>query len=244
MKTKLANISLHRSLQLTFIITCIVAWVSCATRTPTTTITGSWKDPEGKSYKDFLVAGLSKNLQARSSFEGDIAKKLKHEGVKAAESWLILGRDQKLDSAEDKKAALAKIQAMSYDAIITITLVKKTENARYVPGTTSYAPTNIGVGTGYYDPATGLNQGGGSYGSFGTYYMSASTVYNTEGYYETDKEYFVQSNVYDAKTAKLVWSAQSETFNPANLAMASSDFSYVMTEAMNKANLIYKKQKK
>jgi hypothetical protein len=243
MKARSSYFSRHTSILIVLLIICIAS-ESCSTRTPTTSITGSWKDPEGKNYKDFLVAVLSKNLPARSTFEGDIAKRLKHEGVKASESMLILGRDQKLESAEDKKAAVEKIQGLSYDAIITITLVKKTENSRYVAGTTSYAPTNIGIGTGYYDPATGLNQGSGSYGSFGTYYMSASTVYNTEGYYVTDKEYFVQSNMYDAKTAKLVWSAQSETFNPSNLAMASSDFSYVMTEAMKKANLIYKKTKK
>jgi hypothetical protein len=53
----------------------------------------------------------------------------------------------------------------------------------------------------------------------------------------------MESNLFDAKTAKLVWSAQSELFNPANLNSASGDFSFVMVDALKKGNLIYKKEK-
>ena len=74
--------------------------------------------------------------------------------------------------------------------------------------------------------------------------MSASTAYNTPGYYETDKIYFIQINMYDARSRKLVWSAQSETFYPGNIDTASYDFSFVMVEALRKANLIYKEERK
>ncbi len=209
-----------------------------------TQITGSWKDPESKSYKDFFVAVLSKNLPARSTLERDISSRLKHEGVKVTQSLDVFSHSEKLETTEEKKAAVEKIQGLGHDAIITVTLIKHTEEERYVPGANSYTPTNIGYGSGYYQPMTGGVPGPGSYGAFGGYYTSASTAYSTPGYYEMDKAYFVESRVYDTKTSKLVWSAQSETFNPGDLASASSDFSTVMVAAMKKAQLIFREAKK
>ena len=227
-----------------FLVGCVSLFESCSKRELSTNITGSWKDPEGKQYKEFFVAVLSKNLPARSSIEGDISRNLKHEGVKASKSLDILGHNEKVETPEEKKAAVEKIQKLNYDAIIVITLVKKTEESRYVEGASTYKPTNIGVGTGYYNPATDGTPANGSYGAFGVYYIDGASVYNAPGYYETDKIYFVQSNMFDAKTSKLVWSAQSETFYPGDLATASHDFGYVMVEALKKAGLIYKKAKK
>jgi hypothetical protein len=226
-------------------VACFALLNSCATRRPTTNITAEWKDPERKSYQNFFVAVLAKNLQARSSMEGDISRDLKREKVKAIKSLDVLGHNEKVDTPEEKRAAVDKIKSLGYDAIMVVTLLKQTEENRYVDGTTSYTPTNIGVGTGYYNPVTGSTAGtNGNYGAFGMYYMAASSATSTNGYYETDKIYFVQSNMYDAKTEKLVWSAQSDTFFAGDLATASNDFAYVMVDALKKANLIYKNEKK
>lgn len=224
------------------LIICSAVLESCST-TAATQITGSWKDPEAKSYKDFFVAVLSKNLPARSTLEQDISRNLKHEGVKVTQSMDIFPHIEKVESAEEKKAAVEKIQGLGHDAIITVVLVSHTEEDRYVPGANSYTPTNFGTGTGYYNPARGGDPGPGAYGAFGGYYTSASTAYSTPGYYEMDKTYYVESRIYDAHTSKLIWSAQSETFNPGNLHNASGDFSQVMVAAMKKANLIYKEEK-
>ena len=210
---------------------------------PTSSITATWRAPEAKSYQDFLVTALTKNLPARSSIEEEISKKLKKEGVKSSKSLDILGRDQKLDSAADKKAALDKIVSMSYDAIVVVTLLKKTEDTRYVAGASSYQPTNIGVGTGYFNPVTNTNTGTGTYGSFGMYYMNASSAYNTPGYYETDKVYFLETRVFDAKTKELVWSAQSDTLYPNDLATATSDFAVVVVQSMKEGRILFKKAK-
>ncbi len=216
---------------------------SCSSTKPSTQISGTWKDPEAMNYRNFFVAVLSKNLSVRSTMEDDIARRLKHEKVKAAQSLDIIPHAEKVESEEDKKAAVEKIQSLGYDAIITVVLIKKTEEEQYVKGTTSYTPTNIGVGSGYYNPIGGAATAQGSYGAFGAYYIDASTIYTTPGYYETDKIYFVESRVFDAKTKKLIWSAKSETFYPGDLGTASGDFSAVMVDAMKKANLIYHEEK-
>jgi len=237
-----SNSMLPISLRVIVLIFCFSILQSCSSQLATT-LTGSWKDPEATSYKDFMVVVLSKKLPVRSTVEDDITIRLKRAGVKGAKSLDVIPHTEKVETQEDRKAAVEKIQSLGHDAIITITLVKQTEESRYIPGTNSYSPTNVGVGSGYYNPVTGEGQQGtGSY-AFGSYYMGASTAYNTPGYYEKDKTYFLQSNVYDLKTSKLIWSAQSQTFDPGNIAAASHDFSLVMVDAMKKANLLYKKGK-
>src|SRR5882757_2938637 len=193
MNRRPSRLLFHLDVSILLLIICI-ALASCSTRRPTTNITGSWKDPEGKSYQNFFVAVLAKNLPARSSIEGDISRDLKQEKVKATKSLDVLGHNEKVETAEEKQAAVEKIQSLGYDAIIVVTLVKQTEESHYVEGTSSYTPANIGVGTGYYNPVTNTSSGNGNYGAFGIYYMDASSAYNTPGYYATDKIYFVQSN--------------------------------------------------
>lgn len=233
---------MNTSFRLLLLISSCAVLESCSSTTATS-ITGSWKDPEAKNYTNYFVAVLHKKLSVRSTLEKDISRRLKHEGVKVTESMSIFPHTEDVETAEQKKAAVEKIQSFGHDAIITVTLVKHTEESRYVQGTSAYAPTNMGYGTGY-TPATGGAQTTGSYGAFGGYYVSGSSLYQSPGYYETDKTYFVESNVYDARTSKLVWSAQSQTFNPGDLATASGDFSLVMVDAMKKAGLINKEEKR
>jgi hypothetical protein len=221
-------------------VACFIFVTSCGT--PATKITGSWKDPNAKSYKDFFVAVLTKNKQARQQLEGDIADRLKRERVKVTRSLDVFQHTEKVETPEERKAAIEKIKSLGHDAIMVIKLVNKTEDTRYVAGTNSYAPTNIGIGTGYNLQTTGAPPPG-QYGAFGMYYLDNYGSHSTPSYYQMDQFYFLESNLFDAKTEKLVWSAQSEVFNPANLPSASGDFSFVMLDALKKGNLIYKKEK-
>ncbi len=79
MKVKSTILQYNRIRQSIFLMVCAGCLLSCSTATK---ITGSWRDPEAKSYKDFLVAVLTKNLPARTPLERDISSRLKHERVK------------------------------------------------------------------------------------------------------------------------------------------------------------------
>ena len=58
------------------------------------------------------------------------------------------------------------------------------------------------------------------------------------GYYEDDKVYYIETNLYDADTEELLWSAQSETYNPTSLPDFASDFAEVVVARMEKENLL------
>ena len=49
-------------------------------------------------------------------------------------------------------------------------------------------------------------------------------MYNNPAYYAQDCVYYLETNLYDARSEDLVWSAQSETYNPKDL----SGFSQVL----------------
>jgi hypothetical protein len=238
MKTRSLPTFPHLSAPLMLVAACFFALASCKSARPTTTITGSWKDPEAKTYKTFLVASLNKKLSVRSSVEGDISKLLKKQGVDADKSMDVLGKEEKIETDEEKKAAVEKIHSMKYDAIVVVSVVRHTDEKRFVPGKSSYAPANVGVGSGYYNPATGANQAPGGNSAFGMYYMDGSTTYNTPGYYVTDQVYFLRTSVFDLKTSKLIWSAESESFYAGDIAAASRDFSTAIVTAIKQAGII------
>src|SRR5690242_2796655 len=96
------------------LIICFVFVLSCGT--PATKITGSWKDPEAGSYKDFFIVVLSKNQQVRQQLEGDIADRLKKAHVKVTRSLEVFPHNEKVDTPEEKKAAIEKIKSLGHDA--------------------------------------------------------------------------------------------------------------------------------
>jgi len=223
-----------------WVLVSFIVPLSCST--PATQITGTWKDPAAGSYKDFFVAVLTKNKQARQQLEGDISSRLAREHVKATRSLEVFPHNEKVETPEERKAAVEKIQGLGHEAIMVIKIISKTEDTIYVPGTNSLAPTNVGIGTGYNLQTTGAPPPG-TYGAFGMYYLDNYGSYSTSGHYQKEQAYVVESKLFDAKTSKLVWSAQSEVFNPVNLNSASGDFSFVMVNELKKGNLIYKKEK-
>jgi len=236
MNSKSTLSSYHKSL----VLVGFVFLLSCSA--PATQVTGTWKDPAAGSYKDFFVAVLTKNQQARQQLEGDIATRIAHEHVKVTRSLTVFPHNEKVETPEERKVAVEKIQRLGHDAIMVIKIINKTEDKIYVPGTNSLAPTSIGIGTGYNLQTTGAPPPG-AYGDFGMYYLDNYGTYSTSGHYKKDETFFIESKLFDAKTSRLVWSAKSELFNPVNLQGASGDFSFVMVNELKKGNLIFRKEK-
>jgi hypothetical protein len=192
---------------------------------PSTKIIGSWTGPNTPSepYKSIFVTAISENLVARQTIENDIDAILQKDGVEAKSSFDIIPPGFKA-TAENKDATVAAIRDGGSDAILTIALLDQTSETRYVPGTTMYSPMGYG----------------GYYGRFSGYYSYYNPVMYDPGYYATDKNYYLEINLYDAKTEELVWSAQSETTNPSSIETFSNSFSQLVVNQLLKDGLISK----
>ena len=78
----------------------------------------------------------------------------------------------------------------------------------------------------------------GYYGTFWGYYNTWHPTLYSPGYYQEDKVYFIETNLYDAETEQLLWSAQSETYNPSSLTIFAKTFADVVVSRMQQEDLL------
>ena len=188
---------------------------------PSMKMTASWvheeKIVQGKNYQTVFVAALTSNLAARLALENDLVTALQAKGFKARRS---LDYFPPADKPGEKETVLRKIRATGAQAILTSAVVNKRSETKYVPGSIGYAPSAYGGFYGYY---------GGFYG----------TMYSP-GYYTTDETYYLESNIFDADTEEIMWSAQSEAYNPSSRTKAASQYAELLIAQMEKDGLLKK----
>ena len=208
--------------KLSFLASLVIAF-AFASCSPSTKIIGSWTSPDkpASPYKKIMVTGLSSNLVNRQAFEEELVATLIEDGVQSTSSLAIIPIGS-ATTDEGMAKALETIRSTGHDAILTIALLDQTSETRYVQGTNTYAPMGYG----------------GYYGRFGGYYGYYGAMTYNPGYYTTDKMYYVEVNLYDAKTEGLIWSSQSETTNPSNLESYSHTFAGVVVDQMIKDGII------
>lgn len=201
----------------------LVTFISgCKTSTE---ITGSWMNPRipSASYEHIIVAALTNNVNAKTTVEDELAEALMKQGVRVTKSSSLFAPNF-TEAHDDKEEMLSKFREAGGDAILTVSLIDKEMETRYVPGAYGYEPVDR---FGYY-------------GAFWGYYSFWYPRIYSPGYYTTDKTYFIETNLYDTNTEELIWSAQSETYNPNNLSSFSEEFAQAIVEKMEEDNIIPK----
>lgn len=191
-------------------------FTSCS---PTMKITGNWmnKDYMGKGkYQKVFLMTISSNPGAVQSVENALAKAAIAEGITPIKSYEVFGPNYPKQNTTQEEI-IAKIKATGCDAVFTSSLVDVKSETRYVPGTTSYAPSY-----GYY--------------GYGGYY-GMSSYYYEPGYYTEDRTYYIESNLYDAETQEIVWSVQSEAYNPSNLDNVARGYAALLFDSLRKQGI-------
>ncbi|RFS18894.1 hypothetical protein DVR12_26305 [Chitinophaga silvatica] len=188
-------------------------------------MTGTWKAPEAPTsgFHNILVTAITSNLGAKQSVETQMVNDLRAHGIMAGRSVDIFPPKFNPLDDNDKAQAEQTMKAQGYDAVLTVSLLRKESELRYVPGTIGYAPY----------PAYGW------YGGFWPYYGYMYGSVYSPGYYTTDKTYFLESNLYDlTNNGKLVWSGQSETYNPGSLESFSKAYAAKVSNALQQGGLL------
>ena len=201
----------------------IIIFSSCSSTTQTT---AKWTSPQRApgGYKNFLLVGLTNNVPARETVEGELEVQLFKIGVNSQKSIKVFPPSMSNANSVNKEKILEVVKSNGDDAILTLSLVNKETETRYIPG--SYG----------YDPAFRYDY----YGSFGGYYSYWSPYAYDPGYYVNEKIYFLETNVYDAKTEKLIWSAQSKTYDPKDIETFAAEYSRSLIKELIKDGIIKK----
>jgi hypothetical protein len=167
----------------------------------TSKITSSWKakDAAPQKYNKIMVLGLIRTADRtiQENMENHMVGDLKDLGYNAVSSLQEYG--PKAFDKMDEETAVAKLKDSGVDAVITIVLLDKEKEKSYVPGHIYYYSPY-----GYY------------YNHFWGYHTAIYRRIYEPGYYVTNTRYFWESNLYDMNTQKLVYSAQTQSFNPSD----------------------------
>ncbi|KEO73890.1 hypothetical protein [Anditalea andensis] len=193
-------------------IVALMIMVSCR---PSTEVTAVWNtpEPERSNYNSIFLAALTEDLSLRQNLEQEFASRLTNRNVTTTKSVETFRPDFYDERSPERNRLEEIIRETACEGILTITLIDVEQEERFVPGGAA------GMG-GMYQPMGRF----GYYGTFPGYFNHwHGAAFNT-GYYSTDRRYFMETNLYDAQTMELVWSAQSKTLNPASDAAFAREY--------------------
>ncbi|MDP4265286.1 MAG: hypothetical protein Q8941_22360 [Bacteroidota bacterium] len=189
----------------------------------TTRITSSWKadNIQPREYKKILVLGLinEPDRTVRERMEEHMVGDLRDLGYDA-----VCSCDEYNPKAFEnmkEQEALTKLSNSGIDAVLTVVLLDKQKERYYVPGRVYYSPYYV-----YHN-------------RFWGYYSTMYGRVYSPGYYTTDTKYFWESNFYNLdKGPELLYSAQSQSFNPGSANDLSHEYAQMIVKDLAKKNIL------
>ena len=183
-------------------------------------ITTSWKakDATPLKYKNILVLGLipEKDRRIQERMEQHVAGDLTDLGYNAISALQEYG--PKTFDGLSEKEVIQMLANKGVDAIVTIVLIDKKKERKYIPGR-SY-----------------------SSGEFWNYIGSRNRMIYEPGYYVTDTKYFWESNFYEMQNQALLYSVQTRSFSPETTDAMSHEYGRLIVNDMVKQKILLKKE--
>jgi hypothetical protein len=204
----------------------IITLFLAACSSPKESTTGVWvnKDKiQGKSFNKIFIVVMTADPEARSTVENDLAAVATSRGHPVVKSIDVITTSLKDPKLPTKDEVVAKVKETTCDAVFVATLLKKEESVGYTPGTSAYSVAPYQT---YYP------------GYYSYWYPSVSTP----SYYDHEKTYFMQSNLYDVASEEIMWSVKSKIFSPETLKKFSKQYTSTLVKQLEKEKLV-KKQK-
>ena len=188
---------------------------ACAT---VSEIAGSWKNPEyqGGAFRKLLVIGVGRNAENSRLFEETLAQALQAKGVVAASGYRVLPVVERLSKDDIRQT----VKAGQYDAVLVTRLLTVDRKTEYV------APRIYAVGS----DVSSRNYYG--------YYSSSWRVVHEPGYLSTETIVRLETNLYESRTAQLVWSGRSNTFDPQSVRDAIDSVTRAITKRLAQEGMI------
>ena len=166
---------------------------------------------KGNPVSDILVIAITGNEHNRRSFEKKFVAHLKAFGVDAvaSEEVLAMPADLKLK----KETILDTVKQYENDAVIITQLVGKEDKESYT-------------------------RGGSENRGFYGFYLSGVSYARDPGYSSTKTTVRLQTNLYDVKTEKLIWSGKTKTWARDSKDHVVNDLIKSLITSMHKNKLI------
>ena len=206
---------------------------------PSTEMMTAWKTGEyaPKQYKNIGILAMLKSNEARIDVENSIRDAMKAQGINGTDTWSIwqfannpeIMKKMGMEGEKLKETIKLKVAEQNMDALLIVTLFDAFKEKRYVPGKS----TSVGVG---FSPGMYPAYGYPYYGYVGYSF----TTMSTPGYYQDASTYFVESNLYDIASEKLIWTGQTSTKMESSLEVEAEKLGRVLVKGMIQGKVLAK----
>jgi len=191
----------------------------------------AWKtgDYEPKQFKNIGILAILKSNEARIDVETGIRDALKARGIKGTDTWSIwqfannpeIMKKMGMEGEKLRETIKQKVAEQNMDGLLIVSLFDAFKEKRYVPGKS----TSVGVG---FSPGMYPAYGYPYYGYIGYSFNTMSTP----GYYQDASIYFVESNLYDIASEKLIWTGQTRTKMETSLEVEAEKLGRLLVKSM------------
>ena len=204
---------------------CFAAVALLSACSTPTMVSSSWRKPNATAdgYHNIFIAALTKQVSTKESIETGLQTLLQNKGLTVERSMDIFPPTFSTQTGQQKDLVLGKIQGTNADGILTINIVRRENETHYVPGSGGY--WNPGLRYGYYN-------------RFWGYYNNWYPQVYSPGYYDQTKVYYIETNLFNAKTEELIWAAQTRTYDPTSTESFLKGYVDAIYERMVKDGLI------
>ena len=189
---------MNRSVLITILLCVLLVCIGCAaTQVKQYSIDETY---QGGKPKNVLVIAVVRQPTTRRMMESEFVKQFKKKGIGAVESFRALTTDTLAGDAA-REGIVAAVKEQGIDAVLTVRSAGGRTEERNIPGMT----ITTGVGMPYASS--------GAWGGYTTVMASfpEPSAPTTQGYSAEEKFLFLETQLYDVRTEKLIWSALSET---------------------------------
>ena len=189
----------------------MVALCGCAS----VSLLHSAKDPAvtARQYKKLLVVGIAEKPQMRQVFEEVFAGEVRKGGADGIASYSITGVNDKLS----RDAVVEAVKKTGADGVITTRLVGSSKKSDVRTG---FVMVDRGVASFY--------GGSVSYAEF--VHQPVEVITSTEA--------FIETNLFDTGTGKMVWSGTSNAVNPEGIITITTTIADNVIKALHKDSLL------
>jgi hypothetical protein len=174
------------------------------------TLDHTWQDPTygGTTFKKVLVIGLVSDPQVRRTFEDAFVGALKNRGMDGVTSYTLIPN---VDAVK-RAAVVEAVRTAGADSVLVTRLVRS-ETRRAAVSQPMWSMDSMDMVYQYGPgPQTTLEQ---------SYQISV-----------------LETDLYDTKTAKIVWSGQSSSFPNANIGVATRELAARVISALKDGKLL------
>jgi len=180
---------------------------------------GSWMDDSKAGYTvdNVLVIGISREDVTRNLWEDTLVELLGKQNIKAQAGHIVMDNQVIKPDRESILAAVRKSGAGS--VLITRVIGHDTETTTRPGGVVYFRPEPYYMG-------------------MGDFYGSAYDVAYRQPVYSTETNVRLESNLYDAASEKLVWTAQTEAVDPKLLKSDYAKMVNLLLDDMRKKKLL------